>query len=174
MSTAARVAPDTASAAFAIAARDYWQDKIGAGEPVRLWKSRTEVAHECVAAPEPALAARLERATGGDPDALLVVGMAALAVGAERYTCSTAPLLATSDPDGPMFFVGAMRPDATPRSLIDDLNRQLEEGAQFSAWQPAQTTESVTGWGLTVEGASARAEWLDRLELWVEWGELGR
>jgi amino acid adenylation domain-containing protein/non-ribosomal peptide synthase protein (TIGR01720 family) len=174
VSTVARVAADTASAAFAISARDYWQDKIRGGEPVRLWKSRTEVAHECVAAPVPALAARLERATGGDPDALLVVGMAALAVVAERYTCSTAPLLATSDPDGPMFFVGAMRPDATPRSLIDDLNRQLEEGAQFSAWQPAQTIESITGWGLTVQGASARAEWLHRLELWVEWGELDR
>ncbi|MBV8286313.1 MAG: AMP-binding protein, partial [Hyphomicrobiales bacterium] len=174
MSTAARVAPDTASAAFAIATRDYWQDKIRGSEPVRLWKSRTKVAHECVAVPEPALAAPLERATGGDPDALLVVGMAALAVVAERYTGSTAPLLATSDPDGPMFFMGAMRPDATPRSLIDDLNRQLEEGAQFSAWQPAQTIESITGWGLTVEGASAQAEWLHRLELWVEWGGLGR
>src|SRR5579863_6007482 len=98
LSFAARLASETTAAAsgraLAIANREYWEEKIRRGAAVRLGQTPDGGAGELQLALEPTLAARFEAATGGDREAQLIVGMAALAILAERYTCAAMPLLA--------------------------------------------------------------------------------
>lgn len=155
---------ESASGALAVAARDYWTEKSSCATGIWLdrgSRQRTDTRIEL----EPEVVARVRAATSDEPEALLIVGMAALALLAERYTCAERPLLATADG----LFAPVLNAVTTPRALINALSSELDEAEERAGWYPPPAPATLTGWGLTVAGLDEPAEWLRELELWVEW-----